>query len=175
MKNTKSIEESFLSNDKKKILKTLKAVEQSNNPALMVHLIKLGQNNADPEIQMKIRSLLFNQKLTKSQALMLDELKAMPAHPFRATLLAAIWNASIPILDRLEMIVAIAINGSLEEAIECLTIIEEAEGAIDEVQIMDSLILLNNYKNDETRKKEAKNPIIEEIFEKIQHLERTHQ
>jgi AAA15 family ATPase/GTPase len=101
---------------------------------------------------------------------MLKALEEMDDNPFRQILLASIWNANINGLDHLDTFVRIAIEGNYFEALECLTVIEESEGELNEEKILDSLLLLKAYMADEKAKDEAKFFIIEDIMQKVSDL-----
>ena len=158
------------SNDSEALLKTLKEIEKKGSAALIVPLIKLGMRTDDKSVLDAIQNILFGIKISAAHPIMLNALEEMGANPFRQILLASIWNANINGLDHLDTFVRIAIEGNYFEAVECLTVIEESEGELNEEKILDSLLLLKAYMTNENVKNEAKFLIIEDIMQKVSNL-----
>lgn len=171
----KELSKALLSNDPSELRITLKEIEKKDDVRLIKPMIELGKRNRHINVQLEIRQLLYNLKLTKGHAIILDELKIMGPNPFRVVLISTIWNANIAALDHLDLLVNIAIEGSFEEAIECLTVIEETEGVIIEEQVLESLLMLKEYLQNDDNASLDKTPIIKDILTKVEQLERSHQ
>lgn len=152
------------------VLKTLEEIEKNGNEALISPIIQAGIKWHDKEIQDVIQRILYGIKISAAHPIMLEELKNMEPNPFRKVLISAIWEAEINCLDDLDTFVRIAIEGDMYEAIECLTVIEEANGALNEEKILDSLLLLNEYYSDPSNKKNDKNPFVQSIMDKVSDL-----
>lgn len=171
----KELSKALLSNDPGELRVTLKEIEKEDDVRLIKPLIDLGKRNRHINVQLEISQLLFDLKLTKGHSIILDELKSMDANPFRAVLLATVWNANIDALDHLDLFVKIAIEGSFEESIECLTVIEETEGVIVEEQVLESLLMLKEYLQNDDNNSLDKTPVIKDILTKVEEIERLHQ
>ena len=163
------------SNDPGELRSTLKEIEKEDDVRLIKPLIELGKRNRHINVQLEISQLLYDLKLTKGHAIILDELKTMGPNPFRTVLIAAVWNANIAAFDHLDLFVKLAIEGSFDEAIECLTVIEETEGVIVEEQVLESLLMLKEYLQDDKNKEVDKTPNIKDILTKVEEIERLHQ
>jgi len=152
------------------VFKTLEKIENKGNADLIAPIIHAGIKWQERKIQDVIQRILFGIKISAAHPIMLEELKNMEANPFRKVLISAIWEAEINSLDDLDTFVRIAIEGDLYEAIECLTVIEEAVGALNEEKIMESLLLLKEYYSDPANKENDKNPFIQNIMDKVSDL-----
>ena len=171
----KELSKALLSNDPGELRATLKEIEKEDDVRLIKPLIESGKRNRHINVQLEISQLLFDLKLTKGHSIILEELKNMDANPFRSVLIASVWNANIDALDHLDLFVKIAIEGSFEEAIECLTVIEETEGVIVEEQVLESLLMLKEYLQNDDNNSLDKTPVIKDILTKIEEIERLHQ
>jgi len=171
----KELNTALKSNDPGELRSTLKEIKNETDVRLIKPLIELGVKNQHINVQMEISDLLFDLKLTQGHSIILEELKNMEANPFRAVLIATIWNANINALDHLDLFVKLAIEGSFEEAIECLSVIEETEGEVVEEQVLDSLLMLKEYLLNPKNDSIDKTPIIKDILIKVEEIERMHQ
>jgi len=171
----KELSKALKSNDPGELRSTLKEIEKEDDVRLIKPLIELGQRNRHINVQLEISQLLFDLKLTKGHSVILDELKTMGPNPFRTVLIASVWNANIAAFDHLDLFVKLAIEGSFEEAIECLTVIEETEGVIVEEQVLESLLMLKEYLQNEYNNSLDKTLVIKDILTKIVEIERLHQ
>lgn len=75
-----------------------------------------------------------------------------PEH--QAELLNTIWNSRMDFSEFLVEFVELAIDGTLEIAIECHTIIENMDGPFDEADILEAKLLLGSYDKHESRRPE---------------------
>lgn len=171
----KELSQALLSNDPGELRVTLKEIENEDDIRLIKPLIELGKRNRHINVQLEISQLLYDLKLTKGHSIILEELKNMDLNPFRSVLISTVWNANIAALDHLDLFVRIAIEGSFEEAIECLTVIEETEGVIVEEQVLESLLMLKEYLQNDENNSLDKTPVIKDILTKIEEIERLHQ
>ena len=138
----KELSKALSSDDPGELRITLKEIEKVGDVRLIKPLIELGQRNRHINVQLEISQLLYDLKLTKGHSIILEELENMEPNPFRTVLIAAVWNANIAAFDHLDLFVKLAVEGSFEESIECLTVIEETEGVIVEEQVLESLLML---------------------------------
>ena len=166
----KSLIKDLESDDIKVILKALEEIGENGNSALIQPMIDLGVRRDEKEIRDALQTILFGIKISSAHPIMLDALVEMKANSFRQILLSMIWTANINGLDHLDTFVRIAIEGTLYEAIECLTVIEESEGELNEEKILESLLLLNEYMKKPGVENDAKFSIIESIFIKVSDL-----
>jgi hypothetical protein len=171
----KELTNSLKSKDEASLSKILKEIETQDDVRLIKPLIELGKRNKNEAVNIQISQLLFDLKLTKGHDIILNELENMEANPFRSVLISTIWNANIAAMDHLEMLVRLAIEGDFLEAIECLTVIEETEGVIEEEQVLESLIMLKEYLSNPENKDSDKTTIIQDILLKVEEIEQMHQ
>jgi hypothetical protein len=92
----------------------------------------------------------------------------MPPCPFRKVLLSTLWEAKIDALDHVDVLVKVAIDGDLYEAIEVLTVLEESEGELNEEKILESLLLLKEFESKNLAIDPAKDEFIKSIKDKLE-------
>jgi hypothetical protein len=165
-----SIKKKLFSNVEKEVLKALESIEKSADYEWVDEIIKLGMNHSNPSVQRKIQAMIFDQKLSKGKDSILRKTLEIGEHPYRVTLLAALWNANIGINQSLLSIVDIAVKGSLEEAIECFTILEESDGIFEEVQLLDAQLLLKSYLSDSSNQSDPKYALLQDIEKRVMQL-----
>jgi hypothetical protein len=153
--------------DVQSLVKTLEKIEQKGNAEMIIPIIQLGIKRQEREIQDVITRILFGIKISAAHPIILEQLKDMPSTPFRRVLVSAVWESEINGLDYLDTFVKIALEGDLYEAIECLTVIEESEGELNEEKILDSMLLLKDYMSNPDNASNEKAVIIESIASKV--------
>lgn len=102
---------------------------------------------------------------------LIDTIKICNDEDTKAALLSTIWGSKNDFSGYLDIFVQIAINGSMVEAIECYTIIDNLESINEEANILEAKTLLKeNLKkvvNDEQRM-----VLLSEIMLKIEEFDR---
>ena len=91
----------------------------------------------------------------------------------RQDLLISVWSTGLNFNKFMGEIAAATVDGELMEAIECITILENLEEALDEDEIMDALLIFKSYLVDAKDKNESKNGIIKEIVLMLQDMNDT--
>ena len=169
----KSLIEDLKSDDLNVMLKALEEIGENGNSALISPMIELGIRREDKEIRDALQTILFGIKISSAHPIMLDALAKMEANSFRQVLLSMIWTANINGLGYLDTFVKIAIEGTLYEAIECLTVIEESEGEVNEEKVLESLLLLNEYMKRPGVDQDDKYTLIESILDRVKNLNKS--
>ena len=150
------------------VLKTLEVIQEKGNKNLIKPLIELGMRRDEKEIQNAIQKILFSLKISAAHPIILDELSTMPPCPCRKVLLSTLWEAKIDALNHVDVLVKIAIDGDLYEAIEVLTVLEESEGELNEEKILESLLLLKEFESKNLAIDPAKDAFIKSIKDKLE-------
>ena len=94
---------------------------------------------------------------------MIELLKSDRFTPVRQELLTTMWNNKLDYSYYLPEFVAIAVEGSFMEAMDCLTIIENLEGPFEERHILESQLHLRDYLEDKGPKDSRHAQIMSEI------------
>jgi len=81
----------------------------------------------------------------------------------RPLVLMSIWNMKVDFSDYIDDFVLIATQGTLMEAVDCLTIIENLEGPFMEENILESQLHLKNYMESGNTSDAQKAEIMSEI------------
>jgi hypothetical protein len=150
------------------VLKTLETIQEKGNKDLIKPLIELGVRRKEKEIQDAIQKIFFSLKISAAHPIILKELSTMPPCPFRKVLLSTLWEAKIDALDHVDVLVKVAIDGDLYEAIEVLTVLEESEGELNEEKILESLLLLKEFESKNLAIDPAKDAFIKSIKDKLE-------
>jgi len=92
----------------------------------------------------------------------------VPEH--QAELLNTIWNSRMDFSEFLVDFVDMAIDGTLEIAIECHTIIENMDGPFDEADILEAKLMIGSYDKHESRRPE-KDFLIQDIMAFLERMD----
>jgi hypothetical protein len=87
--------------------------------------------NASPAVTRAIESLLYQLKDKKAVEVLIDSLTIPKFEPIRPVILAAFWNSGNLPEGEIELLCSIAANGTFDEALEVLTIIENMDGPLE--------------------------------------------
>lgn len=89
----------------------------------------------------------------------------------RTAFLSSIWSSSLDYSDHLNVFVKIAMEGRLEDAIECYTIISNMEGPFDEDVLLEAKMnLKSNF--EQISSQEQRFPLLTEIMQKINEFDK---
>lgn len=97
-------------------------------------------------------------------------IQGLESSAHQAQMLNTIWNSRMDFSEFLDEFVVMAIDGTLEVAIECHTIIENLDGPFDEADILESKLLLGSYDQHESRRPE-KDFLIHDILAFLERMD----
>lgn len=162
--NVKQINEYLASEDEKQIKKALSGLKSDGDATVIVPLADLLLRDREHEKYRKdILEIFSSLKDTSAVAAMIEVIRNERYLPVRQLLLSTIWNTALDYTDYLSDFVLIACEGDFLEALDCLTILENLPGEIEERHILEAQWHLKEYLEDTAPKEERKAQIISEI------------
>ncbi len=142
----KAILTDLKSDDSKKVKKAIKSLEVHGNASVIKPLFELLREGALAEsLQTNVLELLCSLKDTSVIPEIMDVMDDESMLEVRPLVLMSIWNMKVDFSDYIDDFVLIATQGTLMEAVDCLTIIENLEGPFMEENILESQLHLKNY------------------------------
>ena len=156
------------SKEPKDIISAIKSLKVSGDKTAIEPLVKLYVSTQNNAIKTEISDLLntLNPKAIGSTEVPQEVIKCLSNPKYdaaRTMLLSSIWNSNLDYTLYLDEIVNAATKGDMMDAMECLTIIENLEGTLDEQKIMDPLINLKSYLVENISDDSQKNQLLKEV------------
>lgn len=162
--NVKQIIELLASSDEKQVKKALSGLKSDGNATVIVPLAELLLKDREAgNYQKEILEIFSSLKDTSTVDTMIEVIRDEHFLPVRQLLLSTIWNTSLDYANYLADFVLIACEGDFLEALDCLTILENLNGEIEERHILEAQWHLKEYLEDTAPKEERKAQIISEI------------
>ena len=155
--------------DLKQQLKAVKALKVHGNETVIEPLLLQLSNDPPVELYSEIVNLLNTPKSTKVPAVIAKALVDPRFVEIRHTLLTTIWNSGLDYRPYLKEIVTAGTEGEMMDALECITIIENLEGEMDESQLFEALIVLTEYLGS-TKEDGPKLDLIREVTSTLQNI-----
>jgi len=169
----KQIVELLASTDEKQVKKALNGLKADGDSTVIEPLVQLLQKDAETKLfQKEILEILSSLKDSSSVEAMIAILRNDDYLPVRQMLLSTIWNSPLDYTNYLPDFVLIACEGDFLEALDCLTILENMPGEIEERHILEAQWHLKEYLENPEPKEERKAQIISEIALFIKDLDR---
>lgn len=129
-----------------KLKTTLDALAISGTKEILPALVKLMDVN---EIDATENKLIVEFLSSIKDDSAIEELIVMiqdeAFKPFQSLLLSAMWNSTLDFSWYIDVIVKTSVKGSLVDALDCLTIIENMEGPFIESKVLESKLILIDY------------------------------
>ena len=158
------------SEDSKKVLKAIKALERHGDSSTIQPIAGLLLNGMQDKEQALLVELLCSLKDTSVVVEMMEVIDDPKMISIRQLFLSAIWNMKVDFSGYIDDFVLIATKGSFMEALDCLTIIENLEGPFLEEDILESQLYLKNYLESNEAKEEQRAHLLSEIALKIKEI-----
>ncbi len=147
----------------KDIINAIKSLKVSGNKTVIEPLIKLYTNTQNNAVKNEITDLFNTLKSTQAPQEVIKCLNNPKYTAAKTMLLSSIWNSNLDYTLYLNDIINAATQGNMMDAMECLTIIENMEGTLDEQKIMDPLINLKSYLVENANNNSQKNQLLKEV------------
>jgi hypothetical protein len=143
-KQIEEIKNDLFSGDDVVVMKAVLKCKDQDSAALVEPLIAVYGSTSMPEIKKEVSDLLNNIKVPNAENAFLKALSNKQNAKIRKDILSFIWNSGIQPVEEVVQLVEIASAGTFEEALECLTIIENIDDQIPEEQILESASVLRS-------------------------------
>lgn len=153
----------LVSGNELKISTALKALQSNGDASILPHMVEVLRRTDSEKIHAEICEFLNDLKDTSAIPVIIDLLREENDSEMRKILLTSIWSSKLDYSSYLADFVAIAAEGDFMEAIECITVIENLDGPIEERHILESQLHLKDYLEDSAPKDTQKAQIMSEI------------
>jgi len=159
----KHLVQDLKSQNEKKIIDALKSLQLIGDSTVILPLLETLRENISNKVNDEIILFLGDLKDTSVKEEIINTLRDDNFASIRKGILTSIWQCKIDYSDFVSDFVAIACEGTFEEAFDCLTIIENLEGPIEERHILESQLHLKEYLEDNSPKDPQKSYILSDI------------
>jgi hypothetical protein len=153
----------LLSGNEAKASAAIKALQANGDSSILEPMAALLLTDLSPKIKEEIVEFLSSLKDSSAVDEMMRIIGETDYLPIRQLLLSTIWNSKLDYSYFLPEFVEIAIDGDFMEALECLTIIENLSGPIEERHVLETKLHLREYVEDTAPKDPQKAQILSEI------------
>lgn len=143
-KLVEEIKNDLFSGDDVVVMKAVLKCKDQDSTALVEPLITVYASTSMPEIKREVSDLLNNIKVPNAEQAFLKALANKQNAKIRKDILSFIWNSGIQPAEQIVELTEIAIDGTFEEALECLTIIENIDDQVPEEKILESASVLRS-------------------------------
>lgn len=172
-KKVKELLSQLASKDEKAQVKAVKSLKIHGNESVIEPLVQVLTKSSSEALNSEITDLLNSIKSTKVPAEVIRCLNNDAYQSQSQLLLSSIWNSGLDYRPYMGDIARATINGDFMHAMECITIIENFEGKLEEEQIMDALLVFQSYLVDTKEEEDPKSELIKDIVLLLQSLNDT--
>jgi hypothetical protein len=172
-KKIKDLVSSLSSADESVQIKAIKSLKVHGNETTIEPLIQLLNRSDSEAVEKEIVDLLNTIKSTAVPSEMAKCLANPDYKSSRQIMMVSIWSSGLDYRPYMGEIANATVQGGLMEAVECITILENLEGELDEDQIMDALLVFKAYLVDTKDSDSSKIDIIREIVMMLQNMNDT--
>jgi hypothetical protein len=162
----------LVTDDPKKITKSVKALEAHGDATVIKPLAEKLVSGVTEKNEKEILELFCSLKDSTVTAEIMDVIEDDRYRSIRQQMLSIVWNTKVDFSDYIDEFVQIAVEGSLMETLDCLTIIENMEGPFMEENILEAQLHLKNYIEQPGDKDEKKAQLLSEIALQLKDINR---
>lgn len=144
-KKIEEIKKDLFSEDDTKVLKAVKNCQDEGSATLVEPLIAVYATTSNLLIKQEIGEMLSELKVSGADEAFRNALKNPDFIKARKELLSFIWSSGIQPVEDVVLLTEIAVDGSFEEALECLTIIESIEDGVAEADLLEAATIARTY------------------------------
>jgi DNA polymerase III delta prime subunit len=153
----------LLSGNEAKASASIKALQANGDSSILEPMAALLMTDLSAKIREEIVEFLCSLKDSSAVDEMMRLVNDSDYLPIRQQLLSTIWNSKLDYTYFLPEFVEIAVDGDFMEALECLTIIENMTGPVEERHVLEAKLHLREYLEDTDPKDPQKSQIMSEI------------
>jgi HEAT repeat protein len=153
----------LMSGNEVKASASIKALQANGDSSILEPMAALLMTDLSPKIREEIVEFLCSLKDSSAVDEMMRLVNDSDYLPIRQQLLTTIWNSKLDYTYFLPDFVEIAVDGDFMEALDCLTIIENMAGPIEERHVLEAKLHLREYLEDTDPKDPQKSQIMSEI------------
>jgi hypothetical protein len=124
------------------VFRALEKCQEYGDVTLVEPLIAVFGHSNNPEVKSIVSEMLETLKVSNTETPFLNALKNVQNKAIRKDILAFMWNSGCQPVDDIPFITSLAVEGNLEESLECVTLLDSIDAAISEEGILESINIL---------------------------------
>lgn len=144
-KKTEELKKKLFSPDETAALAAIAEAREVGTLDLVAPLISLYASSDSDEIRKEVGEILGTIKVSGADEVFMEALANPVFSSYRKDIIQFIWSSGIQPVDEIANISRIAIDGSFEEALECITLLDSIETAIPEAVLLESITIVKQH------------------------------
>jgi len=154
----------LFSADDEVVIAAIELMAEKGTKEVVNPLLELLLNCSAP-VQRAIESLLYQIKDQQAVEVLIDALDNPKFISIRPTILASFWNSGHLPEGHIDLLCGIAAEGSFDEALEVLTIVENMDGPLEPQKLEAGIAVVSqSIKNNA---EEARTGLLESLYEEL--------
>lgn len=158
------------SDNMEKVSRAIKSLEIHGDSTVILPLSEILLSRTKKKNQEEIIKLLSDLKDTSVIVEIMEVIRDPKFISIRPIILSVVWNTELDFSHYIDEFVEIACKGSMMEALDCLTIIENLEGPFMEENILECHLHLKDYIKSSSKKDHHKESLLQDIASKIKEI-----
>ena len=139
------IRRDLFSEDDALVMKALYKCREQGDASLVEPLILVFAGTKSEEIRGEVADMLETLKVGNTEEIFHRALLNPALLSIRKNILSFMWNSGVQPTEFIGLISTIATEGSLQETLECLTLLDSLDGGLSEEQLLDSIATVREY------------------------------
>ncbi len=135
----------LLSSDEVVALEALAQVREIGTEQVIEPLLRLFAASDSNEIRKNVSEILGSLKITAAEPILIDSLSHNDFSSIRKDIIEFIWSSGMQPVNHISKFTLMAINGTFEEALECITLLDSLETAIPEEILLESITMIKQH------------------------------
>jgi hypothetical protein len=148
-KRTEEIKSLLLSGDNEKVLTAIERLDECPSAELVQPLLVVYASNSDPEVKMKLNEVLTTLKVSGLEDMFIKAIQAKEFAHCRKDLIHFMWSSNIQPVEGWMHIAELAANGTFEECIEVLSLLDNTEQELLEEELLAAVSILTMALNEQ--------------------------
>lgn len=144
-KKTEELKGKLLSQDEKIVAAALVEAEENGTVAIVPTLIAIYATTHNKSTKETVARLLSELKVSGTESHFIEALSNPELKHIHKDIIGFIWNSNIQPVKEIAFFSNIAIKGSFEEALECITLIDSITTPIPEEVLLESITLVKQH------------------------------
>ncbi|MBW7868149.1 MAG: hypothetical protein H3C31_07485 [Brumimicrobium sp.] len=170
-KKVKAIILELQTHDEKKISKGLQKLQEIGDAQVIIPIIELWNEGVSEYLESEIINFFGDLKSSAAKEKIMEAVLNKDFGNIHQSLLSTMWNSKIDYSEYLLEFIQISILNDYMIALECLTIIENMEGPLEDQKLLDGQIILREYAEKQQKSKQDSEDKIKLIAEIAKILE----
>jgi hypothetical protein len=154
----------LFSADDEVVIAAIELMAEKGTKEVVNPLLELLLNCSAP-VQRAIESLLYQIKDQAAVEVLIEALENPKFKPVRHTILASFWNSGHLPEGHIDLLCGIAAEGSFDEALEVLTIVENMDGPLEPQKLEAGITAVS--KSIKNHPQESRTGLLESLYEEL--------